>query len=224
MPGLLKHATTAGVAAGTVAISFSNGGYYPRAVAIAALVVWWIALIPLVLGLWPRDRVPGVGLAAAGLLGAFAIWTAISLGWASDDGRGYVEVVRALGYLGLFVLTVVAGRRDGAVRWLAGLAIGAGIVVFVAVLSRLEPSLIDNGRAEIGGVLGEARGRLAYPLGYWNAFGGLAALATLLALAISISPVARALRCVAVALTPIAVLALFLSSSRGECSPCWPDW
>lgn len=169
----------------------------------------------MVLNLWPRERVPRAGLAAAGLLGAFAVWTAISLAWAGDDGRGFVEVVRALGYLGLFVLTLIAARRGSAGSWLGGLALGTGIVVLIAVLSRLEPSLIDNGREEIGASLGAARGRLAYPLGYWNAFGGFAAGFIVLALAISISQARRALRCAAVAAIPVAMLGLFLSSSRG---------
>ncbi|CAN5553783.1 hypothetical protein BH10ACT11_BH10ACT11_05630 [soil metagenome] len=183
--------------------------------ATAALVVWWLTLLPLLFGLWPRDPIPAVALVGAVLLAAFAVWTAISLGWAEDDGRGYLEFVRAVGYLGLFVLTIVAARRGSAGSWLGGMAIGVGVVVAIALLSRLEPSLIDNGRAEVGNAIGEARGRLAYPIGYWNAFGGLAAVATLLPLAISLSPVRRGLRCAGVALMPIAMLAIFLSSSRG---------
>ena len=63
--------------------------------------------------------------------------------------------------------------------------------------------------------LPEARGRLSYPLGYWNGLGAVLALACVLLIAMAgtaRSPLGRAL---ATAAIPLPALAVFLTSSRG---------
>jgi tetratricopeptide (TPR) repeat protein len=211
----LRHLTAAAVAASVVGLALANGGYYPRATAIATLVVWWIVLVALVFGLLPRARLAPAGLAVAAMFGGLALWTAISLGWASDDGRAFIEVVRAAGYAGLLVLALIAPARGQARQWLGGLAIGATIVVAIALLSRCEPGLFDTGRGEIATSLASARGRLGFPVGYWNALGGVAALSFVLLAWAAVSAGPRPLRALSAGALPLAVLAIFLSSSRG---------
>src|SRR6476661_2877489 len=93
----------AGVAGLYVALAVANGGYSSELTAGATVGVWWAVAIGLAVGEWPRARAP---------------WTAISIGWASDNGGAFIEVVRALGYLGLFVLVVIAAPRASARAWL----------------------------------------------------------------------------------------------------------
>ena len=63
---------------------------------------------------------PGGGARGRRVLAALAAWTAVSLGWTGDAGGAFVEVVRVLGYLGLFVLIVIASPRASARDWLGG--------------------------------------------------------------------------------------------------------
>ena len=123
-----------------VALAVANGGYSSELEAGATVAVWWAVVIALALGGWPRSRVPAAALGAGVCLAALAAWTAISIGWASDDGGTFVEIVRALGYLGVFALVVIASPRASARAWLGGLALGLTIVAGLALLSRFEPS------------------------------------------------------------------------------------
>ena len=68
-------------------------------------------LVGLAVGVVPRSRAARAAdrspaLALAGL----AALMALSLAWASDDGDAYEDVVRALAYLGVFALVVLASR------------------------------------------------------------------------------------------------------------------
>jgi O-antigen ligase len=203
------------VAAGTVALALPNGGYYPRATAIATIVVWWVVLVGCAGGLLPRAR-PGRGaLAFAAVLAAFAAWTAISLVWSLDDGRGFADVVRAAGYAGLALCVILLGRPGRAREWLGGLTAGTTVVVALALAGRYFPSLFDSGRGEIASQLSEASGRLAFPLGYWNALAGLAAANLLLLAGFAASAATRRARASLASLITLPVLAIFLTSSRG---------
>ena len=84
------------------------------------MAIWWAVLIAIALGGRPRSRVPAAALGAGVCLAALCAWTAISIGWASDNGSAFFEAVRVLGYLGLFVLVVVASPRASARAWLGG--------------------------------------------------------------------------------------------------------
>ena len=147
-----------------------NGGYSSELTAGATVAVWWTVVIALALGGWPRSRVPPRRWAPAPASAALAAWTAISIGWASDDGGAFVEVVRALGYLGVFVLVVIASPRASARVLARRLALGLVVVAVLALVSRFEPSFA--GDQSLGTFLPAAAGRLSYPIGYWN---GLAA-------------------------------------------------
>ena len=125
----------AGVAGLYVALAVANGGYSSELTAGATVGSG---------GLWRsrwRGRVAALAgsraaVGAGACLAALAAWTAISIGWASDDGGAFIEVVRALGYLGLFVLVVIASPRASARMWLSGLALG---LLVVAGLAPREP-------------------------------------------------------------------------------------
>lgn len=211
-----EHAVTAAVALGVAGLAIAHGGYYPRAVGIATVAIWWIALVPLALGLWPRSAVPRQALAAGGLLAGLALLTGLSLAWSGDDGRGFTELVRAAGYLGVFVAVTAACRRGRARPWITGLAVGTTAVVLLALASRLEPGLLDESSAgEIARSLAAAQGRLSFPVGYWNALAGVCAIAFALLVWHGAGAGGRATRALAIGLAPLAPLAIFFTSSRG---------
>jgi hypothetical protein len=196
-----------------VALAVANGGYSTGLTAGATVAIWWAVVIALALGGWPRSRVLPTALGAGACLAALAAWMAISVGWASDDGGTFVEIVRALGYLGVFVLVVISSPRASARTWLGGLALGLVIVAGLALLSRFEPSF--GGGKELGTFLPSAAGRLSYPVGYWNGLAATMAIAVVLLVWLGAQARTAALRAAAVAAIPLPILVVYLASSRG---------
>ena len=86
-------------------------------------------------------------------------------------------------YAGVFALVVVAAPARSARSWLAGLAIGLVAVSVLSLGSRMIPSLFPAPGRDPH--LAATRGRLSYPLGYWNGLGALLALGAVLLRALS---------------------------------------
>jgi hypothetical protein len=202
------------VAVAYVAIAAANGGYSSEVEAAATVGVWWAVAIALVLGGWPRSRVPAAAIGAGACLAALVAWTAISIGWASDHGGAFVEVVQTLGYLGIFALIVIASPRGSARAWLGGLALGLVVVAALALISRFEPSFY-GGDKQLGQFLPAAAGRLSYPIGYWNGLAAAMAVAIVLLTWLGGHARADAVRSAAVAAIPLPILVIYLASSRG---------
>ena len=212
-PPSLHPSIAIGVAVAYVAIAIGNGGYSAQVEAAATIVVWWAVVVALALGGWPRSRIPPAALGAGACLAGICAWTAASIGWASDDGGTFVEIVRTLGYLGLFTLIVVASPRASARAWLGGAALGLMVVACLALLSRFEPSF--GGDRQVGVFLPAAAGRLSYPIGYWNGLAAAMAIAAVLLVWLGAHARAAAARALAVAAIPLPVLIVYLASSRG---------
>jgi len=210
----MKHALAVTVAVAYVALSLAEGGYSPSALAIATLIVWFAVIVGLALGGWPRGDVPSTALAAGACLAGLVLWAALSLAWASDDGRAFPEVVRAAGYVGVFALVTIASPRGSARSWLVGLAIGLGAVAALSLGSRLVPAL-PGGDEEIASLVGNTQGRLSYPLGYWNALASCMAVAAVLLVWLGARAESRLGRAVAVGAVPPIFLVIHLTSSRG---------
>jgi hypothetical protein len=208
-----EHLVTVAAAIGVFASAIPSGAYSPQARAILAVLVWWLVAGGLVLRFLPRAPVPSLAVVAGALVAALDGLTALSIGWASDNGGAFDEAVRAAGYAGVFALVVLAAPAGSARAWLAGMALGLVVVTVLALGSRMVPSAFpDQGLVE---ALPETRGRLSYPLGYWNGLGALMALTAVLLVAMA--GIARTLlgRTLATAAIPLPSLALFLTSSRG---------
>jgi O-Antigen ligase/Tetratricopeptide repeat len=212
-PSTLQPVIAIAVAVLYVALAVSNGGYSSEVTAGATVGIWWAVVIALAVGGWPQVRVPAAAVGAGACLAGLAIWTAISIGWASDDGGTFVEVVRTLGYLGVFVLVVIASPRASARTWLGGMALGLVIVAGLALLSRFEPSF--GGYKEVGALLPSAAGRLSYPIGYWNGLAAVMAVAVVVLVWLGGQARAAAVRAAAVAVIPLPILVVYLASSRG---------
>lgn len=110
------------------------------------------------------------GGGAIALLTLLTIVTALSMSWSVAPDLSLQELGRTFTYLAVFVVAVVAARRlpGGARPLLIGVLLTALAVCLWAFATRIWP-------ASIGGeVLGP---RLGAPFDYWNALGGMGALA-----------------------------------------------
>jgi O-Antigen ligase len=205
---------TGGIAVAYAALALADGGSSVQLIAGATFVIWWAVIVGLALGILPRARIPIPAIVSGASLGALGLLAALSMAWATDDGRAFIEVVRIAGYLGLFLLVLLVSPRGSARVWLCGLAIGFVAVALLALGSRFDSSL-PGGGGELAAFLPDAQGRLSYPIGYWNALGACMALGAILLTWLGARATQRIARALAVAGVPLCGLALFLTSSRG---------
>lgn len=211
----IEHLITFAVVGAVIGLSLPDGGFAPTAVAAAALIVWLLIVVGLATGVVPRAEPPPAAVAAGLCLAGFAGLIALSMVWASDDGRSFEDAVRALAYLGVFVLVVAASRVGGAVAWLRGLAIGLAAVGAIALLARFEPSWFGDPDVALAAELPATAGRLSYPLGYWNGLAASMAAAVALLVWFGAAGADRRGRALAVGALPAVVLALWATDSRG---------
>lgn len=211
----MKHALVAAVAVAYVVVSLADGGYAPEAIAAGTLLIWWAVIVGLAVGGFPRAGIPRATISAGLCIAGLAALTALSLAWASDDGKAFIELVRVSGYAGLFVLVILASPRASARSWLTGLAIGLVAVAALALGSRFEPSLLPGHDDQIAAALAGAEGRLSYPIGYWNALAACMALATVLLTWLGARAQTRGGRALAIGALPAVLLTIYLTSSRG---------
>jgi hypothetical protein len=189
-------------------MAFRSGGFGSKtqligaAVALALLgLVALTARWPLVPGGWPLAG-------AAGLTG-LAVWTGLSIGWASNLDRAVKDTGRLALYAAAFALALVV-MREPAIRRLAPAALLAGIaaVCLYALGGRLLPDLVNTPP--------NAAGRLSHPLTYWNSMGMFAGFGVLLGTAVAGDASRRlAWRALACAAIVPCGLACFLALSRG---------
>lgn len=211
----IEHIITSAVALGCVGLALAQGGFPPTAVAAAGVVVWFAVLVGLATGAFPRDEPPVAAIAAGLCLTGYAALIALSMAWASDDGGAFEDAIRALAYLGMFALVVIASPRGSARAWLRGLAIGLAAIAAIALLARFEPSLFGNPDADLAPNIPAIAGRLTYPVGYWNGLAAMMAAAIVLLVWFASTGASRWARALAAGALPVAVLALWMTGSRG---------
>jgi O-antigen ligase len=210
-----QHVTAVAVAVSCFALALANGGFDGTTFAVAALAVWLGVILLLGIGLVPRAEPPVAARVAGLCLAGLVAFTALSILWGSDAGHAFEDVVRMLLYVGVFVLVVIACGRGQARPWINGLAIALAAVAAVALLARYEPSLFGNPDADLAERLPAAVGRLTYPIGYWNGLAAVMATAVLLLTWLGVFAGSRAGRAAAAGAMPLAVLALWMTDSRG---------
>lgn len=195
-----------------IALAFDDGGYFASAIETAGTIAC-AGLLALLALPATRRRLPPAAPAPVLALAALAAWTGLSGRWSPAPETALLDVRRDLLYVGLFGLALVAADGRRAARRTARLVLGVIVVVATAgVLSRLAPDLLGHRRGA-SVVFDE---RLSYPLGYWNAFGALAAMGLVLALGMAGDLRARAyVRALCAAAGPLLVVAVVLSLSRG---------
>lgn len=192
-------------------LGFDQGGYFPAAFTSAGAIAF-IALAVLVVRP-ARERFSTHALVAIGALAAFACWTGLSRAWSVVPDVPLLDMQRAMLYLALFGLALLAADSGRNARVLVWSVLGVIVVLVGAgLLSRLQPDLVPT---TIDPFIA-AFYRLDYPLGYWNAFGALASIGTVLALGLAADARGSAvLRAAAAGAAVLLVVAMYLSLSRG---------
>lgn len=209
-----KHAIAGAVAVSLALLGLHYGGYGSDTTSALTIAVWWLVALGLGFDLLPRQPLSALGVVAASSLLALGGFTVLSVTWADDAGKAYVEAVQMLAIVGVFVAALLFSRRGEGRSWLAGVCVGLGLIVFMALLSRFFPGLGDDREltAQLGPIVG---GRLSWPLGYWNAIGTVTAFFTVLTVWFSASGGLRVTRSIAAAAIPGTFVVLYLCSSRG---------
>jgi O-antigen ligase/polysaccharide polymerase Wzy-like membrane protein len=200
-------------AASVFALSYANGGFDTSTKAYAGIAAWWLLGVGAALGIAAaRARVDRLALAALGLLAAFALWTLISMSWASDGGRAFAQFDQVSLYVAVLALAIVLGRFVPASTIVSAVALAISALACVALVSRFFPSTFG---VEPSTILPTVNSRLSFPLGYWNGLGIEIALAYPLLLSIMASRRAWHVRALAALPLPALGAVMYLTSSRG---------
>ncbi len=197
-------------------LGVEGGGYDIVVRSQVSIVAWWLVLGGAACGLLPVARPSRTAWVAITLFGGFVGWTAVATTWSLSSQDSLAELSRVAGYLGVLILAMAIHRdRDHAVRHtINALAAGIVLIACLALASRLRPGLFPAAQQTAHFLPGD-RGRLGWPLNYWNALGALIAIG--LPLLLSIATSARTLRAQAAAAAAIPLLLLcgYLTFSRG---------
>lgn len=191
-------------------LALAGGGFGLSDRHVAGLAVWLLVVGMLVLGAAGRALLARPFYWATGLIGALALLSALSSSWSGSIELSVAEADRVLVYLGIFLATfLIAQTGQRRQRFGEGLTISLLAIAAIALAPRLLPDVFHVLEGPGSGA------RLSYPLGYWNGEGVVFGIATGLALWLSRNSFTSFLRWVAVGALPIALLALYLTYSRG---------
>ncbi len=194
-------------------LAFDQGGYFPAAYTSAGAIAF-IALAVFLVRPGPgRARLSTHALVAVGALAAFAGWTGLSRAWSVMPDVAMLDMRRAMLYLALFGLALLAAHGARNTRLLVWSVLAVIVVIAGAgLLSRLQPDLVASSSDALFALLY----RLDHPLRYWNAFGALASLGTVLAVGLAADArAAVVLRAAAAGAATLLAVAMYLSLSRG---------
>lgn len=189
-----------------VFLAFFHGGYDADARIAGGVAAWLLAAIAVVVGPLPRGRPALVAVSGLALLLAL---TLASLAWAPLHAVAYADAQRVALYLGALVAGVVLLRAAPGLA-VPALAAGAFAIVLAGLSERLIPWAVTLERTAAAG------GRLAAPLGYWNAMGAVAAIGLVVCAGLAGDPAPGGrVRALAAAGAPVLGAGLVLSFSRG---------
>ncbi|MGN6558584.1 MAG: O-antigen ligase family protein, partial [Solirubrobacterales bacterium] len=191
-------------------LALAGGGFFLSERHIAGLAVWLIVVAMLALGVAGKATFGPPFYWATGLVGALALFSALSSLWSGSVELSVTEADRVLVYLGVFLASfLIVQTEQRRQRFAEGIGISLIAIAVIALATRLLPHLV-----ELGPGLG-SNPRLAYPLGYWNANGLAFAIATAFCLWLSRRSLNAGLRWLAVGTLPTVLLALYFTYSRG---------
>ncbi|HEX5923101.1 MAG TPA: O-antigen ligase family protein [Baekduia sp.] len=187
-----------------------DGGQPITRWAPGALVL--LALLGLALVALPalrRPALPGTVQVAAVTLGAFTVWSFLSIAWADDGGVALEGADRTLLYLAAFLLFALWPQRPATAAWVLGLwTFGIGVI---AVITLVRVGAVADPAALFAG------DRLMEPVGYVNAQAAMWLMALWPAVTLAASRrVPWPLRGIAAALAVVLLDVALLSQSRGS--------
>jgi len=196
-----------------VAALFFGGGSADQAdgvdflpVALAAIFVAGAGVVATLSGLLPRPGLDRAGLVFFGLLGAFVLWSGLSVWWSIAPDLSWNLFNREFAYVGFAVAGLYVGSVVSRRVVATGLALALGAVIAWALAGKVFPGLVAEG---------EQVSRLRSPVGYWNALALLCAAAALLGLWLATDAGrSRAARTAGAVLVYGAMVAVVLTYSR----------
>ncbi len=188
----------------------AGGGFDVSTRHIAGLGAWLVVLALLVFGAGSTAKLGRPLYWAGGLIVGLSLLCALSSLWSGSVELSVIEADRVAVYLGFFLAAFLIAQTDERrQRFAEGLAVAAAAIAILGIVSRLLPHVLY-----VGSSLGSGP-RLNYPLGYWNANGALLGIGVALLLWSSRRATSAALRWFSTAAIPVALLALYLTYSRG---------
>lgn len=191
-------------------LALAGGGYFVGERHLAGLATWLVLVVLLALGAAGRATLGRPFFRAAGLIGALALFSALSSFWSGSIELSVTEADRVLVYLGFFLAAFLIAQTDERrQRFAEGIGISLFTVALVALCSRLLPDLLGLGPGP------GSNERLGYPLGYWNANALAFGIGCAFALWMSRRSSSAWLRWFGVGMLPALLLALYLTYSRG---------
>ena len=208
-PSALAGATACAL---LIALAWRQGGYFPEDHLPAGAIAFGV-LAALLLVKAPGFGISGPALLGLTLLSGFALWTGLSSHWSSAPDTALDNFMLAIvhvGVLGLGIMAAGSGRYSRHLLW--GVLGTLAVVVCAGLISRLYPDTLDpfDTFSRFAGY------RLAYPVGYWNAFGAMGAMGLVLAAGLASDPRSpMVLRSLAAGLAIPIGTAAYLSFSRG---------
>jgi hypothetical protein len=167
------------------------------------------AIVAALLGALPTPDLGRAGWAVGGFLGAYVLWSGISIGWSIGPDRSWEAFNRGSVYVAMLAAGVVVSSlsRRSATLTAAALAAVFGAAVLWALAGKVVPPI---------GPDVDRSARLRSPVGYWNALALLVAMSLPLWLwAASLRRHPIAVRAAGAVLLFASVVALLLTSSRG---------
>lgn len=196
-------------------LGLDAGGYDIIVRSQLGILAWWVVLLGLTIGSLPVAKMTRSGWVIGSILMMLLAWTALgALTWTESTERGVIEVGRILTLLGFFALFLLFQGREGLRRSVTALGVAVGVIAAVALLDRLEPTLLPflESRPIPEGY---PRARLRFPLDYWNGLAAMLAIGLPALVWIGTEGRTRLGRVVASGAIPLVGLALYLTFSRG---------
>lgn len=214
------------VAAALLILALFDGGSSTSACGVLGLISWGCVLVGFVWRSLPTGEVSRYGILALAALILISVLAGISSLWAVDQGRAVEEAATWLAFSGVFALVLFTGVEPGwRTIWIQGIGTGTGLVVILAVVSRVWPDpfpmpvSLPSPQALM--LMGSSS-RWSFPLGYWNALGLFAAVAviSLATLAIGATGLGAKAKGLATGTSAVAVGVLIMTGSRGAILAC----
>lgn len=143
------------------------------------------------------------------LMALLALLTGLSVGWSLLPGVSYFDAVRLVGYTAVMAGGALAAQslRGRAREVAAGVALAALAISVYALLSRVVPGIYPST---------DTFGRIRLPFYYWNAVGGVAAIAFVATMWAGVQRGAdRVLELASYPAGGVAFVTLMLTQSRG---------
>ncbi len=199
--------------------AFDHGAGGVSAAARIQVAIAAVATVAAGAAIWNgtlRLAIPGLALAGVALLALFAAWSGLTLAWSVAPDQTWSELNRALTYVVVLVLAMLAGASQPRALRLAaaGTLTVVPAVTIYAIGQKLVPGLHIPGLFNLNHT--QLVPRLQDPFGYWNALGLFIAFGVPIALAVVLDRSAHArLRLGSLLSIELMLLTIGLTYSRG---------